>query len=123
ILERWRREGTALNSGATRSSLQQLQRTLSVSLPDDIRRFYEAADGMRDCGYDRYFLSFWPIEKIVSEHAAERERIGAAPREIAFADFLYESYRYSFRPSDDGEVRIDHDAGGSDEEPSLEAFF
>lgn len=97
IVALWREERTPLNAGATEAALARLEQLLGVPLPKDVRAFYSLADGMPDDHYDACQLSFWSIERIVRERAAEAPAEPAPGRGIAFADVIAETHYDYYR--------------------------
>jgi hypothetical protein len=122
LIVKWRSEGVRLNPAGSPATLSKLERCLGVPLPPDIREFYSAADGMPDLEYDPRQLSFWSIDRIVSEPPRRPVSTAAGIREIGFADFLIESHYHVFRVTVDGVITIGNDIDAVDEDESFEAF-
>jgi SMI1/KNR4 family protein SUKH-1 len=103
-------------------SLGHFEALLGIRLPDDLVTFYKTADGMPEYVYDQYQVSFWSIDHILKETAMNPPISVNRQREIPFADFMIESYRYVLRVTG-GELRVGFDFDTDDEEVSLEGFF
>jgi hypothetical protein len=93
---RWRGEGIELGAGASVALLAELSRFLGAALPQDVQKFYEAADGMSDDTDG--LVAFWPIHRVVSDpevRAGVDEK--GEYRDVAFADVMISSWFFYFR--------------------------
>jgi hypothetical protein len=100
LVATWEQRGTALNPGASNAELDELRVLLGGLLPADIREFYSLANGMPNGTYDDHQVSFWSISKIREQ---QRECGGA---HLGFADFLIDSWRFTFHVADFGVVVV-----------------
>jgi hypothetical protein len=68
-------------------------------LPTDLRDLYREANGMTGGAHDNHYVCFWPIAQIISDdgetHSGADER--GDYRDVAFADFLLNSWWFSYR--------------------------
>jgi len=103
----WRSTGVPLNPPATDQDLASLAEFIGWPVPDELRQFYELADGTVDFASDDHEVSFWPIERVLSENDT---RAGVDDcgeyRDIAFADFLIDSWRFYLRLRPNGAVSV-----------------
>ena len=118
VVERWRRSGVRLNTGASAEGLAALERRLGVPLPFDVRLYFSLADGMPDTEVDEHLISFWPIEKILRESA---DSPAAQDGDLPIADVMIESWRICLRATEDGVVVVTDPPSFA--LPSLDAFF
>jgi serine/threonine protein phosphatase PrpC len=113
-----------LNPGAPANAVAALESLLGASVPPDVRRFYETADGMVNHESDgESLVSFWSIERILRERdVVEAVDEGGPYRAVAFADVLIYSwcFRYKIRPGKPLVIVAD---GAPWEVPSLESFL
>ena len=122
VVAKWRRDGLAVNSGASELELQCLQRRLGVPLPADVRFYFDLANGM-GAGHDEYLVQFWSIEKILAEaNGIVRDYPDLQPTDLPIADVLIESWFIVLRVGVAGEVGIFVE-GNLLELPSLTEFF
>ena len=92
----------ALNAGASPAKLAELSAFLEAPLPDDVQRFYQAADGIADDtdGTDG-IVSFWSIDRIVSDAEVRAGSDERGPfRDVAFDDVVLSSWYFFFRVRD-----------------------
>jgi len=95
-----------LNPGATDAQLHRFESANRISLPEDLRYLYSQANGMLDVP-DNHFFTFWPLENIVEYHGLTKKTIDDHEfTEIAFGDFLIDSYRYSLVIDEEGKSSI-----------------
>ena len=71
------------------------------------------ADGRVDFASDDHEVSFWPIERVLSENDT-RAGVddGGEYRDIAFADFLIDWWRFYLRLRPNGAVSVYAEEGG-----------
>jgi hypothetical protein len=100
IIQAWRRDGVELNPGASPDEIELLRGLFHCDVPADIREFYANANGMPTDEYDGHQVSFWSISKMYEQ----RETV--ADREIGFADFLIDSWRFIFRVEGDSVIVV-----------------
>ena len=123
VVMKWRADGIGPNSGATAAAIDRLEQQVGTRLPNDIRSFFALADGIADGYTDDYLLSFWPIDKVISETAdIRRSGYKIDPRDTPIADFLINSWFVFLRRSGEGQVGVWVE-GVDIEFPSLESFF
>ena len=99
IIQAWRRDGMELNPGASPDEIELLGELFHCEVPADIREFYANANGMPIDEYDGHQVSFWSISKICEQRET-------ADREIGFADFLINSWRFIFRVRGDSVIVV-----------------
>ena len=103
---------SSLNPGATEAKLRRFESTNGLSLPEDLRYLYSQANGMADDYPDNHLFTFWPLENIIKYDGLTKKTIDEHEfTEIAFGDFLIDSYRYSLVIDEEGKKRsiwIDH---------------
>lgn len=58
----WDDAGVARNDGASAETIAAFEQGHSVSLPDDVRRFYSRFNGTIEA--DTAFIAFWPLDEI-----------------------------------------------------------
>jgi hypothetical protein len=123
VVSKWRVDGIGPNPGASAAAIDRLEHEVGTRLPDDVRSFFALADGM-DGGYtDDYLVSFWPIDRIVSEMVDIRcTGYPIDPRDTAIADFLINSWFVFLRRLGEGQVGVWVE-GANLEFPNLESFF
>ena len=99
VLETWRASSVELNPGAGPRDMDRLREVLGTELPDDVRRFYGAANGMVD--YDaagESMVSFWSIDRICREcDIVSGSDSHGNFRDVAFADVLIYSWCFRYR--------------------------
>lgn len=123
MLAQWRAEGIVLNEGASMMQIESLERLIGIQLPEEIRLFYAAANGMPDYQHDPRMVSMWSIERMVRErNINEGEDEWGKFQEVAFADVLFSAWYFRLRVRDQGGcvvlVELTHE-----ELPSLYAMF
>jgi hypothetical protein len=123
VVLRWRTNGIGPNAGATPATIARFEQQVGTKLPDDVRSFFALADGIEGGFTDEYFLSFWSIERIISE-TADLQRTGYQidPRDTPIADFLINSWFVFLRRLGEGRVGVWVE-GTRLEFPSLTSFF
>jgi hypothetical protein len=107
VAMKWRADGTGPNPGASDGTIDRLERQIGTPLPPDARSFFALADGFEDGYTDGYLLSFWSIEKILSD-VADSARTGYRidPRDTPIADFLINSWFVYLRRLARGRVGV-----------------
>ena len=119
----WRSTEVKLNPPADAEDLAVLARFIGAPVPNELRRFYQLADGMVDFESDDHEVSFWSIERVLSENDTHSGvDSGGEYRDIAFADFMIDSWRFYFRLRSDGAVSVYAQEGGP-AATSLSDFF
>lgn len=119
----WRTRGYELNPSASQERLGVLAQSLGVALPEDVAVYFSTVDGMVDHATDQWLVSFWSIERILSDPYVQSGGGGAdAYRDVAFADVMISSWFYFYRVRSSGRVTIFVEATG-EEIASLDAFF
>ena len=107
VIEQWLNAGVELRPGAPCDAIRAVERLLGAALPDDARAFYEKANGMRDFAYDRWFVSIWSCERLISEHEVQRgSDARGAYMDVSFADVMISSWYFWFRVREDGSVSV-----------------
>ena len=123
VVSRWRADGIGPNAGATPETIARLEQQVGTQLPGDVRSFFALADGIEGGFADEYLLSFWSIEKILSETARfQRTGYQNDPRDTPIADFLLNSWFVLLRRFGEGRVGIWVE-GPRLKFPSLTSFF
>jgi len=122
-IARWQSLGVPLNPPASAQDLAALAAFVGYSLPDALRGYDELADGMAKDETDDYLVHFWPIGRVLSEHD---KRLGNDERgaycDVAFADFLIDSWRFYLQLRSSAALSV-YSEGGGPEVASLEEFF
>lgn len=123
MLAQWRAEGVALNEGASAMQIESLERLVGIELPEEIRSFYAAANGMPDYQHDPRMVSMWSVERIMRErNIHEGEDEWGKFQDVAFADVLFSAWFLRLRVRENGGsavlVELTHE-----ELPSLYAMF
>jgi hypothetical protein len=121
VLDKWRAAGISLLPPADVAHVVSMLDRTGRKYSLDVVNFYCAFGGMKDSESDFYCVSFWPLDKVISENSSY-----ARPH-ILFADFLIHSHCYCFRYEDNerSSVCVDY---FNDSEPeriaeSVEDFF
>jgi hypothetical protein len=125
VVLKWRADGIGPNAGASDTTIDQLERRVGTTLPDDVRSFFALADGLEDGYTDEYLLSFWSVKKILSEvPTADFWRLAHQmdPRDTPIADFLINSWFVFLRRLGEGRVGVWVEGVGL-ELASLTEFF
>jgi hypothetical protein len=122
VLRNWLAEGVQVNPGASETELARLEAFVGVVLPQDVRAYFAAANGMSGDRATNGLTSFWPIERIVGEPQlnAGMDEIGEF-RDIAFADVMLDASLIWLRVRG-SRISIFVEVVGL-ELPSLEDFF
>ena len=122
IMRRWRLQGMQLNPGASDSELALLESLIGVALPQEVRDYFGAMNGMAEGESTDLMTSFWPIERIVGDPQlnAGNDELGEF-RDIAFADGMLDAWFIWLRVRGSA-VTVFIDMAGL-ELPSLEALF
>lgn len=99
VHEEWRASSVLLNPGATAADLARLSDLLGIELPTDVRRFYEAVNGMVDHeSAGESLVSFWSVDRICRERDVASGSDALGPfMDVAFADVLIYSWCFRFR--------------------------
>ena len=123
VFRKWRADRVPLNPPADAADLARLEAALGTTLPADVRYYFSIADGMEDCVYDESPTSFWSIRKMLSDswQPSGSDAHGDF-RDLAFADFLIDSWFICFRVRPRSGLSI-HVEGVPVELPTLETFF
>jgi hypothetical protein len=123
VVTRWRADGIGPNPGATAATIDRLEQQIGTRLPVDVHTFFALVDGFEDGCTDDYLLSFWSIDKIISETAdIHRSGYRIDQRDTPIADFLINSWFVFLRRLGDGQVGVWVE-GVDREFPTLESFF
>ncbi|MGQ0752024.1 MAG: SMI1/KNR4 family protein [Betaproteobacteria bacterium] len=123
MIQRWRDEKVLLNDGAPMMQVESLERLIGVQLPEDLRTFYAAANGMADYQHDPRMVSMWSVERIVRERNIHEGEDEWGPfQDIAIADVLFSAWYLRLRAREAGGMvllaELTHE-----EFPSLYAVF
>lgn len=123
MLARWRAEDVALNAGASMMQIESLERLIGTALPEDMRSYYTAANGMADYRYDARMVSMWSVERVVRErNIQESEDEWGRYQDVAFADVLYSAWHFRLRVREMGGMVVVAELT-QEEFPSLYAVF
>jgi hypothetical protein len=123
MLARWRAEGVALNQGASLMQIESLERLLGTPLPEDMRTFYAAANGLADYQHDPRMVSVWSVERVVRErNILDGEDEWGSYQDVAFADVLYSAWYFRLRVRETGGASLIAELT-NEEFPSLYAVF
>ena len=123
MLARWRAEGVALNDGGSMMQIESLERLIGNALPEDMRTFYTAANGMADYQHDPRMVSVWSLERVVRErNILEGEDEWGSDQDLAFADVLYSAWHFRLRVRETGGMVVLAELT-QEEFPSLYAVF
>jgi hypothetical protein len=122
-IDRWRKGGVQLNPPAHDQNLAVLARFLGGRVPSELARFYRLANGMVDYETDEHMVSFWSIERVVAENdiRASADDHGGC-QDVAFADWMIESWRFYVRVRNGDVVGVSAEGGGP-KANSLVGFF
>ncbi len=119
----WRSTGVSLNPPADDEELGALARVIGGVVPSDLDRFYRLANGMVECGMDDHEVSFWSIARVLAENDVQAGADDHGPyKDIAFADWMIESWRFYLRLQG-GEVVAVFAEDGGPQAKSLSDFF
>jgi hypothetical protein len=122
-IDRWRNAGVRLKPPANAEILEALARFIGGDLPADLARFYRLANGMADYETDDHNVSFWSIERVLTENDIRSSADDGGPcREVAFGDWMIESWRFYARVRGDEVVGVSAEGGGP-KASSLAEFF
>lgn len=77
LIARWKKQGVALNPGASDEQLHQAEARLGIRFPDDMREFYRACNGFDTYSMDDELNSFLSVEGIDTVEAITRGYPGA----------------------------------------------
>ncbi|HEU4430289.1 MAG TPA: SMI1/KNR4 family protein [Myxococcota bacterium] len=121
MIERWRREGVALNPPASDEQISALSSALG-GIPEDLERFLRLANGMPDGVCDAHLVAIWSSDEILHEHQQESGSDDVGPYiDWVFGDVLIDSQLLAVR------LRSGRPATyvveGCFEAPSLDAFL
>src|SRR5260221_14299007 len=108
VIGGWRNSGVHLNGPASHSDLARLAEFLGAPVPNDLRAFYSAADGMENDATDQWHVSFWSIDRIIRERDITKR---AGRSWVGFADFLVHSWCFRFLPNNDQTTVLDDGTG------------
>jgi nicotinamide mononucleotide transporter len=98
LIAKWREDGVELNPPATEEALARLAAAVGVELPASLRALYQRANGMPDLEMDGGDVSFWAVEKILSEREIARGRDARGEwTDWAIADVLINSHFVALR--------------------------
>jgi len=107
VVTKWKADGIGPNPGATTQTIDRLEHQVGTRLPVDVRSFFALADGIEDGYTDDYLLSFWSIDKIISETAdIHRSGYKIDQRDTPIADFLINSWFVFLRRLGEGQVGV-----------------
>jgi len=122
VIRRWRRQGVRRNPGASASELAELEVLIGAPLPDDVRAYFTAMNGMPDHETEGMLTCFWPIERILREPhlKAGADEFGEF-RDIAIADVCIDAWFVRLRVR--GSTITVFAEGSALELSSLDAFF
>jgi hypothetical protein len=67
LTEKWRSDGLAIPAGVSQETINQFENERGVKLPDDMREYFLAVNGMGEKGpWDDDVFSFWPLNEVRS---------------------------------------------------------
>lgn len=92
LLRFWDSRRIQYLNGLSSERITELERSKGLSLPNEVRLFYRATNGLRVPGTaeaDERTFDFWPLEEV--------RRADPAPSIAYFADVLQSAYEYGFR--------------------------
>jgi hypothetical protein len=67
VRRQWREQGIQVNPGASEAELTRLETFVGVVLPQDVRDYFAAMNGMPEDRATSGLTWFWPIERIVDQ--------------------------------------------------------
>jgi hypothetical protein len=67
LVRAWRAAGIKLNPPAELEQIAKLAAVLGIPIPNDVAAFYSLANGMAEYESDRYLVSFWAIDRILTD--------------------------------------------------------
>jgi SMI1 / KNR4 family (SUKH-1) len=85
IVERWKKEMIPIRPGVTSKAIESFEDHYRVTLPDDMREFFQTVDGMGGHYDDDSFSRFWPLEEV---QPIDRYRPELANRYAALSDYF-----------------------------------
>src|SRR5258706_8380009 len=112
-VDRWRGAGVQLNLPANAESLDALACFIGCDVPSDLARFFQLANGMVDYETEDDMVSFWSIERIVTENDVQAAVDERGPcRDVAFGDWMIDSWRFYLRVAGGGVIGVFAEGGG-----------
>lgn len=106
VIVHWMWTGMRPRPRADAEELEHVESLLCAPLPAAARAIYEEANGFVIEMDDRC-MTFWPAARIVSEtRVAEGKDERGLYRDVAFADFLIDSWTFRYRVRLNGEVTV-----------------
>jgi cell wall assembly regulator SMI1 len=64
IIKRWEQEDIPIRPGVTFNAITAFEDRNRVTLPNDMREFYLAVDGMGEHYDNDFFFRFWPLSQV-----------------------------------------------------------
>lgn len=101
LVDRWRAHGILLRPGAGPDRLKAFETWHRVRVPEDMRAYFRAADGMAAREADPDDFSFWPLHQVIpATEGAWAGNFVDGERHFLFAAYLLKCYGYAIRLSD-----------------------
>jgi hypothetical protein len=100
LLEYWDACGIPRLSGVTRAELDLFECNNGVSLPNELREFYLATNGLRvpgSQGVDDRLFDFWPLRDLC--------RVAHAPSKFFFADVQQAAWEFAIEVEGDADPK------------------
>jgi len=99
LLHHWSRAGATVLPAATDAEITAFEKKNDVSLPFDLRSYYQAANGFGLPGdQDTNGFSFWPLSRVSPLATFEGGSWAHGVPGFIFADYLSLSWGYAFVP-------------------------
>ncbi len=95
LIDHWLAGGVGVRAGADAAVVADFERKHGVRLPDDVRAYFVAANGMAEMGGD--LVRFWQLEEVESVLPP-----GGGPKLLVFADYCIDCWHYAVGVGDNG---------------------
>jgi hypothetical protein len=130
LVGHWQSHGLSLAEGVQPKALDEFESTYSITLPADVREYFERVNGMLQIAgsdVDGNHFAFWPIEHVRPMTVELQEWSGPVPfvafpeSYFVFADYMQSCWAYAIRlGSNNDDVLL---IGGHDPAPVVAHSF
>lgn len=97
-IDNWKKQGVAINTGASENDIKFLEKSTAFRFPDDFTVFYKSVNGFKDMDWTSNMFSIFPLDRIKEEYEHEENQKNFVP----VCDFLISSHHLGYLKGKEG---------------------